>query len=727
MPGKELVPRPATYTPVLSAVPPFPERKTVTSESGIVRVAKWTRRKSHATIPLAAPFALWLAALILHIAHPAPYVVPLCGAILSACVYFFAPHKWDRKPERWYARLSVILAALWLCLASAIGPLDGMTLSVIFASVLVAGTWTWGFFWWQHHRPRGMRKRQKLIAQCDAWWLSHCHNWDLHGSCVMDAKLSGVILTMRVQGIAGKHTYQHFVEAVPRIESAAEGHADIGLVRVAKVKGHPSQCDVILKQENPLREDVEYDMSIAPQSVHDAAPFGRTESGSWKMIVLRRNRFTIGATRTGKSNDLLVGIANLSGCPDARSVLIDLKGGRSARPVLESGAAEYVITEVDEARMYLRMSVAEILARAKNAYDGNEQLMATDDVPAVITLVDETHGLTSTMNGDGECTRLLATGASQGSGLEWYVWVYTQFGSLEESVGTEQTRGNLPLRTCYRVEEARHGAYVIPEYSKLDASKLEEQGTCYVKDGPQVLPEQVRAPKMPHELLARIAGQNTRLLGPRPPLRLYCGDQVAYRTADGDVTWQQWWDARWLRLDPAFHSISPQYQTAVAAFGGEVAAAATVTDVAATDAGRASQPVPSPVPGTGDAGASAARLAADDADLMSRVPEDFRPDPAMVARLPAAMASQEDRFADALEASATDSPVTPKELKEISGFGNSWIHDRIAALTEIGQVTQVSRGRYAALPGADIRAGLQAIKERQAALGREAQQKVNAA
>jgi hypothetical protein len=715
MPGKEIVLRPVPQAPV-PAAPPWPQAPA--SESGIKAGARWVRRNGHITVPLAVPPALWLAALVLHQLHPAAYVVPLCGALLAACIWVFAPHKWDRPAEQWYARLSAALGALWLSLAAWSGPVRGFTAPVVLASVLLAGCIAWGIPWWRHKRPRGMKKRQKLIAQCDAWWQSHCHNWSLHGSRVTDARLSGVTLQMRVRGIPGRHTVQHFREAVPYIESAAEGHADIGLVRVEAVKGKPCEVDLFLKQANPLEADVEYDMALAPQSVHDLAPHSRTETGQWKMTSLRRNRLTIGATRTGKSNDLLVAAANLSGCADARTVLIDLKGGRSARPVLESGAAEYVITGVDEARMYLRMSVAEILARAKYAYDGSEQLHATEDIPAIITMIDETHGLTSTMNGDAECARLLATGASQGSGLEWYVYVYTQFGSLEESVRTEQTRGNLTLRTCYRVEEARHGAYVIPEYNRLDASALEEKGTAYIKDGPRVLAEQVRAPRMPHELLARIAAQNARLIGPRPPLALYCGGETAYRDGDGDVTWREWWDARWLRLDPAFREISPQYQAAAAEYG---------TPVTQVTARRADSAVPSPGPGTGDAASAAARLAADDADLMSRIPADFRPDPELVRRLPAALASQEDRFADALEAADASSPVTPGDLMQASGFGKSWIHDRLNALVETGFVTQVTRGRYVTLPGMDIRQGLQGIKDRNDQLNKEARQKINAA
>jgi hypothetical protein len=281
---------------------------------------------------------MWLSGLALHHFRMAGYAA-LCGAILAGCVWYFAAHKWDRTAERWYARLSALLAAAWLWLAAWLGPLGGFVTAIVLASLLAAGTGTWGFFWWRHHRPRGQRKRARLVAECDAWWQSHCWNWNLAGSQVTDAHLSGVTLRMRIQGLAGRHSYQHFAQALHLIESAAEGHADVGLVRVAAVKGHPSQVDLFLKKENPLREDVDYDMSIAPQSVHQPAPFSKLETGTWKMTSLRKNRFTNGETRSGKSNDLLVGLANLSGCPDGRAVLIDLKGGRSARPVLQAAAA----------------------------------------------------------------------------------------------------------------------------------------------------------------------------------------------------------------------------------------------------------------------------------------------------------------------------------------------------------------------------------------------------
>lgn len=729
MPGKELALRPAAVI-MPSGAPAIPwQEQELVSDAAPKRLARWARRNNHFTVPLGLLPGMWLAGLVLHHARAAVYTA-LGGAVLAGCVWFFAPHKWDRRAEQWYARLSAALGAGWLAVAAWLGPLSGPVTAIILAAVLAAGCIAWGVPWWRHKRPRGQKRAERLRAECDEWWQSHASAWNLRGSRVIEAEMSRVTLRIRVRGLPGRHTFQHFQQVLYLIESAAEGHADIGLVRIGKVPGKPSEVDIFLKRRNPLREDVEYDLGMAPRSVHDPAPFGMLESATWKMMNLRKNRFTIGATRTGKSNDLLVGIANLSGCPDGRVVLIDLKGGRSARPVLKSAAAEYVITEIDEARMFLCMTAAEIRARAMFAYDGNEQLLATEDIPGVWTMVDETYELTATENGAGdpECRRHLATGAAQGSGLEFYYWVYTQNGSLETSVGTEQIRANLPHRTCYRVEEARHGQYVIPEYAKLDASKLEEKGTCYDKDGPNVTPEQIRAPKMPHDLLTAIASQNAALIGPRPPLRLFCGAQVAYevtagRDEDGTeirrpVTWQEWWDARWARLPEAFRKDSPQYQAAIAE---HPYAAAEVIE----QARHATRPVPSPEPGTGDGRSAAARIAAEMG--AQRVPDDFRPDPKLVKQLGKVMATQEDRFCDTLEGAAADSPVSPSDLMKASGMGRSWVFDRLGALAEIGLITQVSRGRYTAVPGADIRRGLTEIKSRSDRLAREAREIANAA
>jgi hypothetical protein len=697
MPGKDLVPRPAAQPPAEITQPPWQQRPRE-SEAAYRTIGKWARRNRHVTVPLALPLIMWPASVILHNYRAAAYVL-LAGAILTVAVWFFGPAKWDRDLERIYAFLSAFAATVWLTLAAALGP--GLILSAALLAIAV----TWGIPWWRHKRPRGRRRREKRVAKWDAWWQSHCWNWNLGGSRVTDVHEMHVTTKVRVQGVAGQHSIQYVRQVLHLIESGTEGLADIGMIRAEPVKGNPSQFDLFFKRENPLRELVEYDLGMAPQSVHDPMPDGLTETGAWKMTTLRTNSFVIGATRTGKSNRLLVRVAALSGCRDGRSVVIDLKGGRSGRPVLKAAAAEYVITEVDEARLYLMMAVAETHARAKYGYTGDEQMMATEQDPSLHTFIDETHGLTSVANGDADCARLLALLSSQGSGLEEYVEVYTQHGSLEESVRTEQTRANLQLRVCYRVEEPRHGAYAISEYSKLDASRLEEKGTCYIKDGPKSLPEQVRTQNMPHDQFVRVAAQNAALTGSRVPLRLYCGTEMS----PAGITWQEWWDSRWSRLDPAFRGDSPQYQAHAAMLAAESPAEAYGT-MRSIRAEALQDAAPSPVPGQGDGRSAAEQIDGELAQAHRGIPDGFRPSPGVVAGMRTVTRRQKDAFADALAAAPPQHGISPAQLREESGMGRTWIHQMLAALAEQDAVTQLRRGLYAPLPGADIHAAVELVE-----------------
>lgn len=705
MPGTDIEKR-RSYPPVLA------QSRKAESEALIPRAFRAARKNRHLTVPLAVAPAFWGSGEILHSLALMPETAA-AGAMGAAAVWFFAPHKWTdatgngRPREVWYARASAIGAGTWLPLAAAFGASSGLP-GEILGGLLVAGSAAWGVPYWHHKRPRGMRRRQRLIQKWDVWWQAHAAAWGLQGSRVIDAKESGVTIRIRVQLWAGRQSYQTVKQAEHLIESGLEGVVEVGRVRIESVKANPSQVDLFFKRENPLAEIVKWDPALAPQSVHGDAVDGYTETGSWKKVPMRVNKFVNGRTRSGKSNDLLVSVAQLSGCPDDRQVLIDLKGGRSARPLLEAGAVEYVITEVDEARMYLLMLAQEIRARAMYWYDGNEQHMATAERPAVHTMVDEVHGLTSIQNGDTECANHLATVASEGSGLEVYVEVYTQYGSLEDSVRTEQTRSNLTLRKCFAVEEPRHGQFTIPEFDKFDASRLEERGTHLLKLG-KTFPEQIRSPHMPHSLLKSITAANARRLDPRPRWELACGDWPC----PFGGTWQEWLDARWTRLDPAFRKYSPQYAQAAAASSRETPAAdeSGVT----IGSGQYVRVAPAPsAPGEGDGASVAARLEAEASG------PDFSPDRRAVARLGDVVRSQKDAFADALAAADADAPVSPAQLERESGMSSSWIYQTLGRLLEAGAVTQRRRGLYLPSPGADIHQALALIEQRNGSLLKEA-------
>lgn len=714
MPSTELVPRPPGGPVATIPAPPWEQPKKA-SESGILRTFRTVRRNRHLTVPLAVPPVLFLAALIL--SRLGTEQILIAAAVLATAavmVWFFAPHKWTdasgkpRKGEVWYARLSALLAAGWLVTAACLGPAGGIA-GIVLASVLTAGTGTWGYLWWHHKRPRGQRKRDALIAKWDFWWQRHCWNWNLGGSAIVNVWLMGVTTKLELAGIAGTHTKAHVDQVLPLIESGLDGYVDVGRVRSEVVPGRPNHFYLYLKQANPLAEVVTYDMGLAPRSVRDLAPLGVSETGSWRMVPMLCNSFILGTTRSGKTNHLLVRVASLSGCRDDRQVLIALKGGRSARPVLEAGGIEYVITSVDEARMYFLMLVTETNFRGKYAYGGDDQLDPTEDVPAIHTLVDETHGLTSVTNGDAECARHMAIVASQGSGVLLFLDVDTQYGSLEESVRTEQTRGNLRQRVVFRVEMSAHGQFAFEDWSKLDASRLEEIGTCYFKDGPKSPAEQVRTPHMPHDLLKRITAQNAALMGARPPLRLYCGEEMS----PAGMTWQEWWDKRWLRLDPAFREISPQYQAAIA---GHPHQAAGILADAAQSAGAP----PSAEPGTGDGRSAADRIAAE-IDAIP-VPDDFEPERMNLAP---AMAQRKASFAAALSGAAERGGITPQQLEDESGMSRSWIMQMLRSLSERGASAKLSRGLYVPAPGADIREAIRMVEAGNDQLLAEARQMVS--
>jgi hypothetical protein len=205
----------------------------------------------------------------------------------------------------------------------------------------------------------------------------------------------------------------------------------------------------------------------------------------------------------------------------------------------------------------------------------------------------------------------------------------------------------------------------------------------------------MRAPHMPHELLAKIALQNCALKMDRPPLRLYA------------ARWQGWWDSRWERLPEIFRELSPQYQRYAA-----MLAAASPHDYnrasgQIAEAARPAGPLPASAPGEGDGAAAAARIDQEQGRLAS-VPDDFRPDPAMVAALPRVMNRKWASFADALESATRTRPVSPGQLTELSGMSESWVHQQLRRLADLGAAVQIGRGRYAG--DGDVAAAMEVIR-----------------
>lgn len=692
MPGTDIEPR-ARNLP--APVPGTPQRKRE-SEALPAKALRSARRNRAVSVPLSLPLPVWTAAEIMHAYGLVPEVAVTGGAAAGTlAVWLFAPHKWDRAPEVWYARATAACFSGWLTAAAFLGPVSasGAPLAGSLAVLCAA----WGVPWYRHYRVRGRKDRENFRRKWQAWWDGHSLAW-ANGSNAIDVEDMPFQVRIRIQLIGGRQSLETLKTSVHLIESAVP--TGRGMVRVAEVGGNASQADVFVKFANPLKGTVEWDPSLAPSSVHGDAVIGMSETGQWVRVPMRTSAFVNGKTRSGKGNHLLLRLVQLSGCPDDRQVVIDLKQ-RAARTLLRTGGLEYVITTVEEARAYLMMLRAERAARARDADTEEEQLLATEATPAIHTLIDETHPLTSEMAGDAACARLLALLAAEGAGLEEYVEVYTQYGALAESVQTEQTRSNLPLRACYAVESAGHGTYALGDGGG-DASKLQEKGELLMKLGPRARQEKLRAPHMPFSLFLEIVSANAARLR-RRPLHLYCGNEPS---AVPGQTWQEWWDRRFLRIDPAFRKDSPQYQAALEEFGEPQQAAAPAPLV---------RPYLAPAPPVAeDSGAAvSARIAAETAG------PDVPSSPEVRARATEIYEQSRDRFF-ALLAAAPPEGVRTADLIEMSGMSNGQAYKVLGLLAERGAVTQPGRGLCAPVPGRDAAAEYAAIRAGSDALGRRA-------
>jgi hypothetical protein len=681
------------YRPRGDLVPPAYEREAIIREVHPLRFA-WRNR--HATGPLAAPPAMFAAGEILHAIHHPLDVLVVCGSV-AVVTWFKAPHKWSAEP-RWhgwqwtseviYSRATAIGAGGWLVLAAYAGvhgPQE-TTLAVLGAA--------WGVPFWLHKRPRGKRKRrrhERRVARWNAWWQSHAAAWGAAGSGVVDVKDHGAMESLLVQLRGGRQSVATVRNIAPLLESALGGYVHHGMTRIEIVKSNPSQVWVHLKREDPLREVIPWDDSMCPDDITREGPLGLRETGTWLTTCLRSGFFILGRTRRGKSNELSVMLATATKCRNARVLLIDMKGGRSARPWLPS--VDWLATTIEEARLILAFALAEVKARGAYAYNGEEQLTPTDEVPTLFIVIDETYGVTSEYAGDTRCAAMLAEISGAGQGVEVYPWVTSQYGALDTTVRTEQTRSNLNKRMCFQTEHHEHGAFALGEDARrgVDATNLAEKGQFYFRADSETSPEQIRGPHLAHAAATELAIRNAELteLHSRP-LRAYCGAQPI-SAEQGALTWQQVYDSRWSRLPASFRRDAPQVQ-------------ATPPQETATGANKINFRPVHP---------DAALINADIDESPDVSDEDIRRARDLRAERGEAIdfGSEHDRrrarFASLLE-SASERGITPAQLKAASGLGRTWIHENLAALCAGGAARKIADGRYVALTG-DVAGALAVI------------------
>jgi hypothetical protein len=657
--------------------PPHPPPLFSGEVSSVPRVPAlhWITRNRHFTVPpLLLPVVL-MAGLVLAWRRLSE-ATWIASGVAVAFVWAGAHLKWDRKAEQWYARISALCLAGWLSVAAAAG------VSLVLACIAAGVITVWGGFWFWHKRPRARLGDAALITEWDTWWRYHSPGWGLHGSKVTGVLTKAGMETIEVQLWKGRQHHGHVRDIIHLIASGLGGYVKPGQVRVDEHPDDPSKVLLRLKRSDPLRHAQTWHLGLAVQSILEPVAIGFTEAGELILVSLLFNWFVIGESRSGKSNELSNFLGAITGCDDARAWLIDRKGGRAARPWM--AAIDWCATTADEIHLMLQAAVAEIKAREQDADTGEEQLVPTPECPALFITVDETYEVTSVAAGEARNVALMSIIASQGQGVAVYLVIVTQHGSLDESVRSEQIRSNLPNRMCFRVAEQRHGAFAIPEYAKLDASKLAQKGAFYMKLGPDTAPAPARGFEFGHPLVREVSRRNGAM--PRRPLRLYAAD------------WQETYDQRWSRLPQPFWRDAPQ-----------------TIDLSPAPARPATTEVP--VNGHSPDALAMAQQIEDEIGPGTTIESEFTMP--SDAELRTAMERNKARLARALM-SAPPEGISPKQLIDATGMSRPWITSQLRALADRGAVLKPADGRYVAAPETDIWAVMQEIVQASARLLEEA-------
>jgi hypothetical protein len=146
---------------------------------------------------------------------------------------------------------------------------------------------------------------------------------------------------------------------------------------------------------------------VRAATINEPFAIGIQEDGSILKISLRELHLFIGGTTgAGKSNLINVLLAQLSYCVDTLIWVIDMKGGRTARPWLQAWiegkanapAIDWVATKRDEAGMMMKAFNDAIEARA-NSGIGGSKITPSASMPQIILICDEMASLFGAQRG----------------------------------------------------------------------------------------------------------------------------------------------------------------------------------------------------------------------------------------------------------------------------------------------------------------------------------------
>jgi hypothetical protein len=282
-----------------------------------------------------------------------------------------------------------------------------------------------------------------------------------------------------------------------------------------------------------------------PTTVNKAVSLGLHDNGrSFRMLLREIAVIIVGVIGAGKSNLLNVFIGDLAPCEDVLIFVIDLKGGRMARPWImpwvedpdgvRRPVIDWLATTRREAMLMLDTLIMAGDARAQQGA-GGEKITPRRDLPGVVLVVDETAVATGHDRKDDEISsakiaRKLAQ-VVETYRSEAFVPVVAAVRGDVETMGLTAVKAMALARIGLRVSQSADGDSVFPDdhAAALALSKITDDGA-----GLALLKGKISAPVHFYRMTPRIAYKIARRTGPWRPepdeyLEAAMGDAYAQR------------------------------------------------------------------------------------------------------------------------------------------------------------------------------------------------------